>query len=1349
MKFHAKLKKIGIVSFTLCFILFSLLLAVFIQPPASNALMNSTSKDKQQHTPGKAETNKHVITLITGDVVTVTDIEGGDSVVTVESPSGTNEGIRMHTVGDDTYVIPDGAMPYLASGLLDRELFNITSLIEFEYDDSSRDTLPLIIQYEEKPKAKAFSATKTFTGASHITALESIQSIALLEDKEEAATFWDQITAASDNKQKLRLSSAEASFSDGIEKIWLDGKVEATLAESVPQIGAPDAWESGFDGEGITVAVLDTGIDNEHPDVASQLKQMETFVPNDDGMDRHGHGTHVASTVLGNGAASDGLYTGVAPGADLITGKVLDDTGFGQESWIISAMEWAADHADIVNMSLGSNYPTDGTDPMAQALNQISEAKDVLFVVAAGNAGMEHSIGSPGSADAALTVGNVDKSDNLAPLSSMGPRIGDMAMKPDLVAPGEEIIAARSQFAGVGSGDYLGMSGTSMASPHVAGAAAILKQKHPEWSATEIKHAMMSTTEQLGDYQPHQVGTGRLDIATTLSADITASGPLSYGLFKWPHDDAEPVEKTVTYTNYGDQDVTLDLSTTFTTDNGTEAPERMLQLSDAQITVPANGNTEIIVTLDPNFGETGTRYWGYLNADLDGTTVVHTSIGMVKEEEKYPLTLEATNRDGSPGVAYVEIIGPTLRVPEYVTVIGSAEVRLPKGNYSAMSMMDVDVGTSNEGVALVGNPEITLDQPVTVALDAQQANEITVDIPKEADTSYHRLEYFRQLDGASINSLYMVPHLEKTYAVPTNAVEKGEFEMLSRWRLIKPILSISKNEQALRITPLPGMKTFNGKQTLEAVYAENGAADAYQDLDVTDKAVVVKRNPDMTADEQANVALDAGAKLLLIANNSPGHFNELVGSDDALIPLAVASINGQEGDALIAQIEQGGVTLDVEGTQDSPYVYDLVDAHVSGIPADLNYAPDPEDLVKIDSTYIADEQAIGTEFRYDRRRHSVRAWGFQEPISLPMVREEWVSATEGSTWYQQAEMPDGTNPYTAENSWEIRGIEVNYNPGERLQENWFSPVIQPRFGLGFWTPFQDNYGGFQFNVPAQADAGEQHTGWMSDWNKQSALQNLKLYQDHSLLGEAKGQMLITWDELPDENLEYRLVSETTNGEHWNTSTQTRTEWTFWSEGGVSRNVDLPLLSLNYKTDMNSAGHLIAGRTAELTLDVTKIPGVGGYGNIDETTLQASYDQGKTWEEIALTKDGQNAIAQLDVPKNAVSISLKANASDDAGNKITQEIIDAYNVTLSGAAEMQAMLNVFKEDGNVSPAAARALEMHLTTLKRFEETESADKVVKHIDGLQQLLEHHVNQETISGKAYNLFNADAEYVRKAWE
>ncbi|WP_197322314.1 S8 family serine peptidase, partial [Saccharomonospora sp. NB11] len=127
----------------------------------------------------------------------------------------------------------------------------------------------------------------------------------------------------------------------------------ATLAESVPQIGAPEAWDSGLTGEGVRVAVLDTGIDADHPDLADAVVEAEDFTGSGNTDDGQGHGTHVAATILGDGSASDGRYRGVAPDAELVVGKVLDDDGFGQESWILAGMEWAAENASVVNMSLG------------------------------------------------------------------------------------------------------------------------------------------------------------------------------------------------------------------------------------------------------------------------------------------------------------------------------------------------------------------------------------------------------------------------------------------------------------------------------------------------------------------------------------------------------------------------------------------------------------------------------------------------------------------------------------------------------------------------------------------------------------------------------------------------------------------------------------------------------------------------------------------------------------------------------------------------------------------------------------------------------------------------------------
>src|SRR5699024_8257107 len=114
-----------------------------------------------------------------------------------------------------------------------------------------------------------------------------------------------------------------------------------------------------------------------------------------------------------------------------------------------------------------------------------------------------------------------------------------------------------------------------------------------------------------------------------------------------------------------------------------------------------------------------------------------------------------------------------------------------------------------------------------------------------------------------------------------------------------------------------------------------------------------------------------------------------------------------------------------------------------------------------------------------------------------------------------------------------------------------------------------------------------------------------------------------------------------------------------------------------------------------------------------------------------------------------SISLQATASDAEGNEISQEIIEAYKLTKSGAADMQPLLEDPEEKGDAKSEATRTLNMHLTTLKLFEEKVEADKVIKHLNGLNQLLDHYENEGLLSGRAYNLLKSDANYLNETWE
>ncbi|WHZ02465.1 S8 family serine peptidase [Neobacillus sp. YX16] len=1213
---------------------------------SSNANGDKATVTNLQGINAKASTGKHVITLITGDVVTVTELADGQSVINVE-PATSGGGARILTVDKDTYVIPDQAMPYLASGFLDQDLFNVTALIKDGYDDATQKTLPVIVQYS-KSKSRS-GALPTPKGSKKTHVLESINGVALSTDKKEASHFWQDIT-----KNQQSAKNSKALLAPGIEKIWLDGRVEATLEQSVPQIGAPTAWDSGYDGSGVKVAVLDTGIDAEHPDIAGQMVDSKSFVPNEDVRDYHAHGTHVASTVLGTGAASEGKNKGVAPGADLLVGKVLSNEGYGQDSWIIDGMEWAAQNAKIVNMSIGSNEPSDGTDPMAQAVNNLTAETGALFVIAAGNTGSE-GINSPGSADSALTVGAVDKSDHLAWFSSKGPQNGISGLKPDLTAPGVGILAARSQFSN-GSGPYRTMDGTSMATPHVAGAAAILSQRHPDWTGAQLKEALMSTTKKLDHIKPFEGGTGRLDVVAATFGSVRATGSLDFGFYDWPHDDDGSVEKTITYTNDGDHAVTLDLSSAIIDSNGAEVPSGLFTLSTNKVTIEANSSSEVKVTLDPQLGALGARYQGHISANLNGQRVAHTSLGMIKEEEKYSLTINATDRDGTPADAYFYLLGPN-GDPQFMTVKGSRELRLLPGTYSVMGWIEVDNDTDHRGIALVGNPEINLNGSQTVELDARKAEEIEVNVPNKNEPTYRKLEYYRNTGESTVNDIYIMPvWVDKMYAQPTKEVEKGEFTLATRWRLAEPMLTINFQGKELDDIPQPGSKLFKGIHNLETVYAGKGAPEDYNGLNVKDKAVVVLRSGEVSGPDRAAAALAAGAKFLIIVNDGPRELSEWVGIENedfslSDTPLAVAGISGTEGQKLVEAARAGNLTLNIKGKPDTEFVYDLVDMHHDAVPSNLTYSPKTKDLVKIDSKYKSDRPAPGAEFRYDILSHSHHGVGFLFQLALPSVRTEWVSAQEGTSWYHQANVQDA--------EWEVRQPKVTYTPGQKLEEEWFSPVVRPRLGDGFWTPYRDrNY--FVLNIPAWADSGIGHTG--ADMSYPGS-QTLEFYRGDTLVKKANGQAIYSFVAQPEEKTKYRIVSNASrHAERWNTSVRTHTEWTFWSKKEEETRTALPLLSLDYKIDTDMNGNGIAGKSTKLGLSAVQIAGAPGNGAVEGASLEVSFDEGQTWNKVELATESNGWTATIKHPSKAGSnVSLRASAWDDKGNSIKQEIIKAYGL----------------------------------------------------------------------------------------
>ncbi|WP_297549030.1 S8 family serine peptidase [Thermococcus sp.] len=321
----------------------------------------------------------------------------------------------------------------------------------------------------------------------------------------------------------------------GIQFIQDDYKVQVQvdlegLDESTAQISAPEVWNVGYDGSGVVVAVIDTGIDGSHPDLQGKVIGWKDFVNNKTTpYDDNGHGTHVAGIIASTGAASDGKYKGVAPGAKLVGVKVLGADGSGSVSTIIAGVDWVIQHKDeynisVINLSLGSSQSSDGTDALSQEVDKAWEA-GIVVCVAAGNSGPDtYTIGSPAAAPDVITVGAVDKNDVITSFSSRGPT-ADGRLKPEVVAPGNWIISDRA--AGTQLTDelvgqyYVAAPGTSMATPHVSGAVALLREAHPDWTPDKIKHVLEITADVVNASAIAGIayGAGRINVYEALNYD--------------------------------------------------------------------------------------------------------------------------------------------------------------------------------------------------------------------------------------------------------------------------------------------------------------------------------------------------------------------------------------------------------------------------------------------------------------------------------------------------------------------------------------------------------------------------------------------------------------------------------------------------------------------------------------------------------------------------------------------------------------------------------------------------------------------------------------------------------------
>ncbi|HZX06606.1 S8 family peptidase, partial [Kribbella sp.] len=1202
---------------------------------------------------------------------------------------------QMVETSQQRLVVPDDALPYLSAGVLDRGLFDINYLVANGYADDATSQLPVITQLSTAvPTAKLRAQAEAVPGLKPTMQLNSVHATAADVPKSQAGTFWASIA-----------QTGRRAFSRSIAHVWLDRKLHATLDQSVPMIGAPQAWAAGYDGQGVKVAILDTGLDAHHPDLQGKAVESKNFTADPDTSDGYGHGTHVASIITGSGAASGGKYKGVAPGVQLVIGKVLSNKGIGQDSDIIAGMEWAAAQgAKVINMSLGGEPTVDEADDIgALAVDRITATTGALFVVAAGNNGTTSSVSTPGVAASALTVAAVDKSDQLAYYSSRGPLpYPDRASKPDIAGPGSAIVAARAAGTSLGSpvdANYTSLSGTSMATPHVAGAAAILAQEHPDWQAAQLKAALMSTSKDDGRTVFEQ-GAGRVDVARAVSQQVFGvTGGVDFG--RIVDSEQGDVVRPISYRNDGNTDVTLNLSTSL---HAASVP--------AQVVVPAHSTASVDVTVHTSQLQTG--YSSGAVVATAGGVQVRTALALNRARLGYQVkvhvnfsaptffggVISAINLDDHTAKLVLEQHAQI--APDKLS--GTFTLDLEPGRWAIFVTHDRELPSERLENVMFVEPELSVQGPVSLTFDDKDA------VPYRVVTDTHTqsigggvVAYRTTADGTD-SLTYTFPFSKYRdgdfYVAPTKKVTVGAFSLkFSATRAVPPVhLAVdSANGRGLTIDPnywyaQPPAERFDGRYRKLPLIDVGWSLEPDELANVRGKLVLMSFTwghggweCSLHDDDLAALKAAGAVGVLQESGSCEPYPVPIPWGSPVVIP--VAGIDADEGAQLRAVLAHGPVTVSLTGTPNSPIVYHVSQLSSGRFPDSATFQVHDRDMARVRTSYTPEwqpspygggQELVGSRFDAADEAHTFFTWP-NVLDAYPQTREELYGPVGPKVQWIRAVGMD-----THLISMEDR--RTTLHQGRNPDERWLAaprsmgpsdvpPAVTNVGHMGFCFACRD--GDRLVVVPEYANPDPLVNATMLVNGAQA-----KLYRDGQEIPGTTYIGSFPSFTLPPEQGRYRLVldSDLSTGPQkalkvYKYGAKQHTEWTFGSAHSSTSNMGnttcvqgyvepevkatcapQQLLYLRYSapTDANNAvRHGVVPLQIKPYYERTAT--AGSTPAFKSVKVTASYDGGKTWQAVIGANLRTSYQALLVPPRGTATVSVHVEAVDLNGNTVLQTI----------------------------------------------------------------------------------------------
>ncbi|MCH1931365.1 S8 family serine peptidase [Shewanella sp. A25] len=954
-----------------------------------------------------AKSNTVQFTLITGEVVTaVVRTDGTLGGIRLMGENGAEVITSVFQNKNGQYIISPKAQQLVDSRAVDMELFNITKLHAAGYDDASTDKLPVIIKYQDGTLAGS-AVPNAIEGATLTDEIELIDSASFGISKDKAA----QVLASLSNDMTVK-------------GVWLDAVINAhrettngvnalaNLSPTVPLTGAYGNLANKYNGKGVIVAVLDTGYDVEHPDLQGQVLVSKDFSYSSNGVDDlNSHGTHTASTIAGTGHESNGLYAGMAPGAKLLVGKVLTNSGSGSTTGILNGMIWAVNQgADVVSMSLGgSGTSCDG--PLVDMVEALSDK--ALFVISAGNSFTRESVGIPGCAPSALTVGAADRENNTATFSSRGPSPDGHSAKPDITSQGVDVVAAAS--GGRGDTAYRSMSGTSMSAPHVAGGAAIVMQARPELTPRQVKEVLTSSALPTDAHVLEQ-GAGPMDVNRAVGQSVIAAPNMELGSFAYDQD-IGVTQTQVTLTNVSNKDVTLKLKMSLIGEDGkTQMPATLAGLGVKSIVVPANGTADVPVWIDSSVALRSGAY-GAITGRIEGTTTGNTDVHVTVpvsfwiQQPEVNLSLNVTDMRGKPAASpsKVYLMNEEDDWGQAVTLInGQANVKVPEGNYAIVANVmtyDNDATTNGlvESAAQMAVLNRKISQDTHLDFDARNAEKLEFKASKPLAPQGYSFGFTYSLDDNKLAKLAAID-LAPDYVKDMYTWSQGHddrFRSFVTTRAIAPEAVLKmQNGEVLEYNKQGMAMSFNGEGSAEVVFVGDGGYSVdWSKFDLKGRIALIG-NPYYVTSTMVNNAVKYGAVGVLFYR--PGLMGRYKGTIAGTPRIPAVGLTSEQGEALLAEVQAGNNIVSWKGiaAERTPYAYSInhiTDGHIDGGQIVLQ----EQKMNKIQAAYHSqnDERPVFVDVMgMTNSTGEFYSTGSTQLVMAPVVRDEYYTATTKNMW---------------------------------------------------------------------------------------------------------------------------------------------------------------------------------------------------------------------------------------------------------------------------------------------------------------------------------------------------------------